>query len=191
MYKIKTNLIIAKIHYKVCSFKDKSIKKIKNTFSNKNQLLKSSKKNFEHNSKYYLYYVTLVGLFRTLVYIFAKDNVGKVKVTDVAWNNPITREVVHSMTRLILMLMFFKSIIFGWGSTLKRKKDRDNLSIISFIFDLFLILPLSQNLFIERDSEKKAISTTDKAFVHRRPIVPFLIQLSTIISGLFFYFVEI
>lgn len=189
MYHFNKHLIIlANLHTRINSFKDKCIKKINNTLSNKNRLLKNKNNKNKLNSKYYLYYVTLVGLFRTIVYIFAKDNVGKVKVTDVAWNNPITREVVHSMTRLILMLMFFKSIIFGWGTTLKRKKDRDNLSIISFIFDLFLIIPLSQKLFIDKDSEKKAISTTDKAFVHRRPLVPFLIQLSTIVSAIFFTF---
>lgn len=177
MYKQnKVLMTIASTHIKIIDLKNKIFKKFK-----KNNNMDSNTEKM--NSKYYLYFVTFVGLFRTLVYIFFKDNVGKVKVTDVAWNNPITRQVIHSLTRLIMMLMFFKSAIFGWGSTLE-KKYTDQLSIISFIFDIFLIIPLSNNLFIEKDSEEKAISTKDKAFIHRNPIVPFLIQSSTIIAGI-------
>ena len=181
MKEIKVLMFIADKHYKLNEIKSKFVNRFKN---NNKLILKSPSNNEKNNSKYYLYYVTFVGLFRTIVYIFFKDSVGKVKVTDVAWNNPITREVIHSLTRLIMMLMFFKASIFAWGTTLEKKK-RDSLSIISFIFDIFLIIPLSNNLFIQKDSEEKAIKTKDKAFVHRNPIVPFLIQLSTIIAGIF------
>ena len=83
----------------------------------------NNQKNKENlNSKYYLIFVAIIGFFRSFMYVFFKDLVGKVKVTDIAWNNPITKEVVDSLTRLILMLMFFKGCIFAWGSNLEKKK---------------------------------------------------------------------
>ena len=168
-------------------------KKLKKYYKNYNFILQQkNEKNKENlNSKYYLTYVAIIGFFRTFMYIFFKDHVGKVKVTDIAWNNPITREVIHGLTRLILMLMFFKGCIFAWGANLDRKKDRDNLSIISFLFDVILMISLSKKLFIDKDSEQKAISTKDKAFVHRNPIVPFVIQSSNILAAAIFYFIKI
>lgn len=129
---------------------------------------------------YYLQFASFIAFFRVFIYIINFNYVTKCKISSFYWKQNEIKEISFQYTKLIFLFMLFKGIIFIYSSFLKNNNEKFNISLISFIFDLYLWLNMIYyKLFPHLYSYKVILPATNSAFT-----VQSIITLSFII----FYF---
>ncbi len=128
----------------------------------------------------YLCYGCLVAAFRSFMYILRRKAVTTCKINPEYLSNNAVMEVAYAYTHMILLLMIFKTVVFGWAAFFLAEHLQYQLQValISFVFDLHIIFQLVTQQSAERRQH-------DSVIVHQQLLAPFSIQCSLIAAGAF------
>ena len=91
---------------------------------------------------------------------------------------------------MIRSLFIFRVCIYFWGSYLENKKDRDRLSIISFLFDSQMMYGILSKSFLQGGVDIVK-STQTRALVHSQGWVPLSMQASRILAAFIAFLYEL
>ena len=125
---------------------------------------------------YYLRFVSFMSAFRTFMYIFNHDHVTRVKIAKNDWENLKIRDLAYTWTRTVRFLMMFRTLVYGLGSCLQNDSERKVLTLLSFAFDVYMVVSILK----ERVSQ--AAGRKDSAREHQSPNAPLFIQSLHIIA---------
>lgn len=129
--------------------------------------------------QYYLQFASFIALFRVFIYIINFNNVTKCKISSLYWKQNEIKEISFILSKILGLFMLFKGIIFGYCSLLKNINEQYNISLISFIFDLYIWLNMIYyKLFPHLYKNKVFLPTTTAAFT---------IQSILTLSFIYFY----
>lgn len=103
---------------------------------------KSSDRALMTHCKLYIYIAFAFSAFRCLVYIIKKETVTKVKITPAAWKIKEVRDTAYAYTSTIRSFMAFRTLVFGWGTTISEPHIIKQLAHISVLFDIYIFLSL-------------------------------------------------
>jgi hypothetical protein len=105
-------------------------------------------------SRQYLLFASFIAFFRVGIYIFRWKAVTQVKIDPKAWEDPKIQEVAYAFTYMIRTMMLLKGIVFSYSSFLKNSEERDVLALISFGFDLYMLLNMIRKYQISKSKDK-------------------------------------
>lgn len=143
------------------------------------QIKRGKKMDLASLTGYYLYFSLFVNLFRVTIYILKPEDVSSVKVTPEAWKNKWVQETMLAYSRVILLLMAFRSAICFWGLNLPDSLEKRQLCSILFLFDAYM----TKQVFFPSKSKK------DSIMVHQQDgLPPKIIQLSVFLFGTFLHY---
>ena len=130
------------------------------------------------NTTTYLAYCSGVSLFRAFMYTINEENVSIVKLKKEYHNNPMIREVLTPYIRTIMWFMYFRTVVFLWGTLFLsvNRTLQNQLGLISLASDFFLQYAIWQSMWM---SKAKLV------MAHQNPVVPMIIQLSSVLCGLY------
>ncbi len=103
----------------------------------------------------YLYFVSFIALFRTIMYFVAQPEVARNKVTSITWDIPQGRELALRYSYLIRLFMSFKAIIFFYTTYLEKKSDQEMIAFISFLYDLYVLILMINDKITKQNKIKK------------------------------------
>ena len=119
---------------------------------------------------YYLRCVALFSAFRVVIYIINLELVTRVKISKADWENLRIRELAYTWTKQIQNLMTFRTLVFGLGSFLRNREERNVLALLSFCTDLQIMFVIYRVYYV------KSAKTANSVLVHENAIPPTLIQ---------------
>lgn len=142
----------------------------------------------------YMIFVTLISVFRVIVYVLNLEHVTKTKILKREWENLSVREVAYGMTKMIRHFMIFKCALSAWGVfCLEGNPFNTRTLIFCSIFllsDVALFLRVFSDFYevhnVMRNANSKRISA--KTLQNNHPFIPFIIQTFITSCGLIYFF---
>mmetsp|Transcript_87 Transcript_87/g.167 ORF Transcript_87/g.167 Transcript_87/m.167 type:complete len:167 (+) Transcript_87:44-544(+) len=135
-------------------------------------------------STYYLRAVTCLSAFRVLVYLCRLEKVTKIKISKKDWEDLRVREVAYAWTKQIRTFMLFRVVVYGMGSLLQSRGERNILAVVSFGIDVLLLCVLVYSYWLKSTRGQRSV------FVHERPLIPTLIQTMHLVAFFIAAFLE-
>ena len=133
---------------------------------------------------YYLRFVACLSAFRVCVYILNLEMVTKVKIAKKDWEDPRVRDIAFMWTKQIRTFMTMRTLIFGAGSYLRNREERNILAAVSFSFDVYMMFVIYSLYWA------KPVTRPHSVLVHENPLIPSFIQSLHILAFLVAFYSE-
>jgi hypothetical protein len=118
------------------------------------------------------------------MYFIKLEDVTKVKISKKDWEEFRIRELAYAWTKQIRTFMMFRMIVYGLGSMMENRGERNMLAVVSFLFDIYILFVLISMLWMK---PKQGVRTI---FVHGNPIIPTMIQVAHLVAFVVAWYFE-